>query len=74
LTEGKIVSHAVRGFTALTKQEITKLYGQPPVFSQLKWPETNQQFERKQGAHWTMMDSKDKSKVVVACHITHLLE
>jgi hypothetical protein len=33
LTEGKIVSHAVRGFTALTKQEITKLYGQPPVFS-----------------------------------------
>jgi hypothetical protein len=35
LAEGKIVSHAVKGYKALTQGEIQKLYGNPPVFKHL---------------------------------------
>ena len=33
LGDRKIVTHAVKGFEILTKEEITKLYGTPPKFS-----------------------------------------
>jgi hypothetical protein len=74
LTEGKYVSHAIRGFTVLSTQEIQKLYGETPIFSHLKWPQTKQQLERPSGSHWTMSDIFDRSKIAVACHITHLLD
>jgi hypothetical protein len=74
LAEGKIVSHAVKGYKALTKDEIVKLYGEPPVFKHLQWPETNKQIEDKEGAHWTLMTFSDYYKIPIICHVVHLME
>jgi hypothetical protein len=41
LAEGRIVSHAVKGYKALSQDDIQKLYGNPPVFNHLQWPESN---------------------------------
>ena len=40
LGEHREVKKAYRGFKSLDRQEIKELYGSPPIFSQLKWPET----------------------------------
>ena len=37
---GKEVSHAMHGWEKLSPETIREVYGQPPIFEALKWPET----------------------------------
>jgi hypothetical protein len=38
LAEGSSVTQAVKGFRKLNQDEVHELYGNPPVFRNLKWP------------------------------------
>ena len=68
LGEEKYVSHAIRGYKSLTKTEIEGIYGRPPIFKHLKWPETNKILEEEsKGNHWTMMGIFDRCKLAAVC-------
>jgi hypothetical protein len=45
LVDGKEVSDAMHGFNKLSRPQICAMYGDPPVFSQLKWPDQTKQLE-----------------------------
>jgi hypothetical protein len=77
LGEGKVITHAIRGFKTLTQEEIEKVYGKPPFYKHLKWPETNKIIEGdkiKVGHHWTMMGNFDRCKLAVVCKATELID
>jgi hypothetical protein len=74
LSENKEVTHAVRGYNILSMPEIKSLYGDPPIFKHLKWPDTNIQINRPEGAHWTLMSFADAYKVPIICHIVHNID
>ena len=40
LGDDKVITAAISGFERLSNQEIKALYGDPPVYEPLKWPET----------------------------------
>jgi hypothetical protein len=67
LTEGKFISHAIRGYKSLSEEEIHEIYGRPPIFKNLKWPETNKVLEGEKGNHWTMMGIFDRCKLAAVC-------
>ena len=46
LDEGRRITHAVRGFKALSRKEIRQIYGEPSVYMHLKWPDTNRCLEQ----------------------------
>ena len=73
LTEGRQISHALFGFDKLTQEQIKSKYGNPPIFTALKWPESNKQVENVEGAHMTMMGYFESCKIPVICHIVQLL-
>jgi hypothetical protein len=52
LNEEKHVVTALRGFKALSTQEIANIYGEPPIFGHLCWPQTTQKLESEKDAHW----------------------
>ncbi len=54
------------------------MYGDPPFYSHLKWPETHRAFEMQAGSvpgsHWTLIGFMECSKVPVICHVNHLIQ
>ena len=50
------------------------MYGDPPVFKALKWPQANIFTEGTSGAHWTMMSNAECYKVPIICQVIHLME
>ena len=73
LSEDKIVQHAIHGFEKLTRPQICAMYGDPPVFSQLKWPQTARQMEKKEGAYQVILTLADVCRVPIICQIVHLI-
>jgi hypothetical protein len=41
LSEGKQITHAMLGLHKMTDKELTEMYGSPPLFKDLKFPEQN---------------------------------
>ncbi len=40
LGQNKEITHAVKGFEKLTHEQIIQIYGAPPIFKHLKWPDS----------------------------------
>ena len=54
----------------MTHKQIKKIYGNPPFYPWLKWPETNRILEDKSvKAHWTLMGFWDMCKIPVICQV-----
>jgi len=68
------VLHAIRGFKKLTEQEIEAVYGSPPVYKHLKWPESPRNMEKVEGAHWVTMTYFDACKIPIICQVVHLID
>ena len=66
LGEGKVITHAIRGFEHLRPREMEYNYGTPPRFNDLKWPKVVRQIEESAGAHW-ILSGVDALKVPVIC-------
>ena len=50
------------------------MYGIPPIYKYLKWPETNKILDAKKGNHWTFMGTFDRCKIAAVCQATELLD
>ena len=61
------------GFRKLTSNEIINMYGDPPVFNALRWPETNRMMDREENAHWIFVGRTDACKVPVICQVIELI-
>jgi HAD superfamily 5'-nucleotidase-like hydrolase len=72
LDEGRRITHAVRGFKALSKEQIREIYGEPCVYLNLKWPETHRNLEK--DASWTFMTPFESFKLAVVSQVTDLLD
>lgn len=57
LGEDKQVLAAIYGFTKLSQREVQEMYGNPPIYTHLKWPETNRETTAPNGKgnHWVFM-------------------
>ena len=55
LGEEGVVLAAVMGFQKLQPEGINELYGNPPVYTHLKWPETMKETGGEYGNHWVFM-------------------
>lgn len=45
LSSEKEIFHAMRGYEKVSDSELYEIYGDPPTFKSLKWPETNTNVE-----------------------------
>ena len=63
----------MQGFQILSFVEITEIYGDPPTYKHLKWPQTNIDISAETGAHWVMIGHEDCFKVPIICQVTHML-
>ena len=50
------------------------LYGNPPMYEHLKWPETNKVLEYDQGSHWVLLGYFDHCKIPIITHIVHMIK
>ena len=73
LTEGKEVARAMRGFRALTKTEIIKTYGNPPIYHAYEWPNTTH-LASKEGAYWGLMTFFDTAKAALIMSAIDLID
>jgi hypothetical protein len=51
LSSKKEILHGMRGFEKVSDAELYEIYGEPPIFDMLKWPQTNCAVETEEGAH-----------------------
>jgi hypothetical protein len=74
LDENKIITHASIGLVSIGKHEIIRLYGNPPVFSNLKWPETTKRLNKNvPGNYWVFMGYFESAFVPVIAHLTQMV-
>ena len=69
LAEGKIITHALWGMDMLSQSTIEEMYGSPPIFKPLNFPETISQMSPKDEAYWTLMGHFDYCKIPVICKV-----
>ena len=74
LDEGRRITHAVRGFTPLTRDKIREIYGEPSVYIHLKWPKTNRYLENEETEHWAFMGHFDSFKLAEVSQVTDLMD
>jgi hypothetical protein len=67
LAEDKVITHAICGFENLSHTQIISIYGDPPVFKHLKWPQSSRLLDQVEGAHWVLNGFFDACKVPVIC-------
>jgi hypothetical protein len=67
------VVHALRGLKELDSDELKKIYGEPPTFNHLCWPETTQKLETEKDAHWIFIEKDQAYMVAVISWIEHLI-
>ena len=72
LDEGRRITHAVRGFKSLSREQIRDMYGEPPVYMHLGWPESNRCLEK--DASWTFMTPFESFKLAVVSQVTNLID
>jgi hypothetical protein len=68
LGENREVLRAICGYETLKPEKIKELYGEPPVFKNLKWPNSNNGM-KEESAYWTLMGFIDCCKIPLICHI-----
>jgi hypothetical protein len=75
LGEGRVITHAIRGFSKLSNTNIEELYGSPPIFRALKWPDTAKNVACKpdEGMHWAMLGLWEACKIPAICQVTHYI-
>lgn len=74
LGEGKRVLRALKGSRALEMEQVEALYGNPPVFERLNYPEQPSQLSEERGAHWTLMTYFYSTRAPVIAHGIDLME
>ena len=73
LSEGKQITHAMLGFQKLSEEQLTEMYGSPPIFDGLKFPDQNNQLMPEDKAHWTFTGFFDSCKVAVICQVVDMI-
>jgi hypothetical protein len=73
LGEGNVITHAMLGFEKLTREKICGLYGDPPLFSAIKFQSTTRVVDKEKGAHWVMLGRDDYCLTVVILQVVHLM-
>ena len=63
----------MRGFRALTKTEIIKTYGNPPIYHAYEWPNTTH-LASKEGAYWGLMTFFDTAKAALIMSAIDLID
>jgi hypothetical protein len=66
------VKSAYLGFDQLKNSRIKEIYGDPPVFEDLDWPETMRKIQGPDSAHWVLM-GKDSYLVPIILKICFLI-
>ena len=74
LVEGKEVSRAYIGKKELSREQIVEIYGDPPIFNTLNYPESIKQVREPEGAHYTTMTFFDSAKLPMICWANYLME
>ena len=57
----------------MSQSQIEVLYGTPPMFKQLKWPEKNSLELANPKAYLTIMGQFEMYKTVVICQVVHFM-
>ena len=74
LGEGKQIVRATKGSRPMTQAEIEEIYGSPPIFLPLDYPNSKSQMREESGAYLTMMTYFDSVKLPVIAHGIDLME
>lgn len=74
LLEGKVVSEALFGFDRLSQTRIKEIYGDPPIFQNLKWPDSQIVLQPEEDAQWTFVGHAETYKIGLVCHITEMIK
>jgi hypothetical protein len=73
LAEGKEITHAVLGYHVLQKEQIVKIWGSPPIYNALKWPENGIAIAEEDDPHWVLLSYSNAYLVPLICHLVHLI-
>jgi hypothetical protein len=69
-----MVVNATIGLNTLSKEEIIRMYGNPPIFNNLKWPETTKKLNKNvPGNYWVLMGYFESAFVPVIAHLTGMI-
>ena len=74
LVEGKEVARAIVGKRELSRDEIIRIYGDPPIFNTLNYPESIKQIEKPEGSHLSFFTFFDSAKIPLICKGIELIE
>ena len=67
LSKDQVVTHALQGFKVLSENKIRKIYGSPPVFKSLKFPEKQYELAKEAESHYIMMTYFVSCQVPIVC-------
>ncbi len=67
LTKNTRVVSAVHGFDTLDEEELKKIYGDPPMFDWMEWPDCMYRLYDEKDAYMMLMGLYDSCKVPVIC-------
>ena len=73
LIEGKEIANAIRGFQSLSQEEIHQLYGNPPIFKDLVWPQSEKSLENIETANWTNAGYQRTCHIPVICQVVDMI-
>ena len=74
LVEGKEVARAYIGLRELSREEIVRIYGEPPIFNNLNYPKSIKQFTKPDGSHLSFLTFFDAAKIPLICWGIQLME
>jgi hypothetical protein len=73
LTEHMVVTHALQGFRLLTAGRLKHLYGNPPMFRGVKWPESSKALSNADNPHWVLSGIFNMAKIPVICKVVEAI-
>ena len=74
LVEGKEVARAFIGSRELSREDIVRIYGDPPIFNTLNYPESIKQILKPEGSHLSFFTFFDSAKIPLICWGIELME
>ena len=74
LAEGKEIVRAYRGYKEVQMSEIYEVYGKPPLYHSLDYPNKSSQLKEEKGAHWTLMTFFDCCKAPIILKGIEMIE
>ena len=73
LGEGRVITHGLLGFEKLSAKRLCRMYGDPPVFRNLLWPDTPKLLDSEDKAHWTFINYEECCRIPVVCQVVQLM-